>query len=188
MDTHTAHNKHKGVAHHQPGGTATFACMELVRYHKQKGEDFHSLGCWCSTAFYADPSHRTCIISAYNVGRHAPRGDSTIYQQQLRYIQNHGLDATPLRLFTVDFIAQLQVWQRQGDRLLVFYGYERAHTHRSCSMQTPCHWPAQSYALSMGGDGAAHIRLWFGAHQCSMVLSGPRSCFNFATLFPRGCR
>jgi hypothetical protein len=26
----------------------------------------------------------------------------------------------PSRLFTVDFVAQLQVWQRQGDRLLVF--------------------------------------------------------------------
>ncbi len=120
MHTHTAHNKHKGVAHHQPGGTATFACMELIRYHKQKGDDFHGLGCWCSTVFYTDPSHCTCIISAYNVGRHAPRGDSMIYQQQLRYIQNHGLDSTPLRLFTIDFIAQLQVWQRQGDRLLVF--------------------------------------------------------------------
>jgi hypothetical protein len=117
---HTAHNKHEGVAHHQPGGTATFACMELVRYHKQKGDDFHGLGRWCSTDFYADPSHCTCIISAYNVGRHAPRGDSTIYQQQFRYIQNHGLDSMPSCLFTIDFVAQLQVWQRQGDRLLVF--------------------------------------------------------------------
>jgi hypothetical protein len=120
MRTHTAHHKHKGVAHHQPGGTATFACMELVRYHKQKGDNFCGLGCWCLTAFYADPSHCTCIISAYNVGRHAPRGDRVIYQQQLRYIQNHGLDSTPSCLFTVDFVAQLQVWQRQGDRLLVF--------------------------------------------------------------------
>jgi hypothetical protein len=118
MPTHTAHNKHVGVSRYQPGGTATFACMELVRYHRQKGDDFRALGQWCSTVFYTDPSHCTCIISAYNVGRQAPRGDSTIYQQQLRYIQNHGLDATPSRLFTVDFVAQLQVWQRQGDRLL----------------------------------------------------------------------
>jgi hypothetical protein len=120
MCMHTAHNKHKGVVHQQPGGIATFACMELVRYHKQKGDNFCSLGGWCLTAFYADPSHCTCIISAYNVGRHAPRGDSMIYQQQLRYIQNHGLDSTPSRLFTVDFVTQLQVWQCQGDRLLVF--------------------------------------------------------------------
>jgi hypothetical protein len=26
----------------------------------------------------------------------------------------------PLHLFIVDFVAQLQVWQRQGDRLLLF--------------------------------------------------------------------
>ncbi len=117
---HTAHNKHKEVAHHQPGGTATFACMELVRYHKQKGDDFRGLGQWCLTVFYADPSHRTHRILTYNVGRHAPRRDSTIYQQQLRYIQNHGLDTTPSRLFTVDFVAQLQVWQCQGDRLIAF--------------------------------------------------------------------
>jgi hypothetical protein len=86
---HTAHNKHKRVSRHQPGGTATFACKELVRYHKQKGNNFRGLGWWCSTVFYANPSHRTCIVSAYNVGRQAPRGDSTIYQQQLQYIQKH---------------------------------------------------------------------------------------------------
>jgi hypothetical protein len=120
MHTHTAHNKHEGVAHHQPGGTATFVCMELIRYHKQKDDDFRGVGWWCLTVFYADPSHPTCIISAYNVGRHAPRGDSMIYQQQLKYIQNHGLDSTSSHLFTVDFVAQLQVWQCQGDRLLVF--------------------------------------------------------------------
>ncbi len=44
MCMHTSHNKHEGVAHHQPGGTATFACMELVRYHKLKGDDFRGLG------------------------------------------------------------------------------------------------------------------------------------------------
>jgi hypothetical protein len=72
MRTHMAHNKHEGVSRHQPGGMATFACMELVRYHKQKGDDFRGLGRWCSTVFYADPGHRTCIISTYNVGRQAP--------------------------------------------------------------------------------------------------------------------
>ncbi len=60
------------------------------------------------------------IVSAYNVGCQTPKGESTIYQQQLRYIQNHGLLTTPTRLFTGDFVAQLQVWQRQGDRLLIF--------------------------------------------------------------------
>jgi hypothetical protein len=31
MHTHTAHNTHEKVSHHQPGGTITFSCRELVR-------------------------------------------------------------------------------------------------------------------------------------------------------------
>jgi hypothetical protein len=59
-------------------------------------------------------------VLAYNVNRQKPKGASTIYQQQLRFIQNNGLDLSPARLFVVDFIAQLQTWQRQGNRLLIF--------------------------------------------------------------------
>ncbi len=81
--THTAHNKHEGVGHYQPGGTATFAGGELVRYMKQKGDDFRGLGRWCSTLFYSNPNHRTRVVAAYNVGRQVPKGLKTIYQQQL---------------------------------------------------------------------------------------------------------
>jgi hypothetical protein len=69
---------------------------------------------------YADKNHRLQIVSAYNVGRQAPQGDSTIFQQQLRYIQNHQLSTTLRRLFMIDFLATLQVWHQQGDRLLIF--------------------------------------------------------------------
>ena len=115
-----AHNRHKGVAHYQPGGTATFAGGELVRYMKQKGDDFRGLGRWCSSLFYSNPNHRTRVVAAYNVGRQSPKGLKTIYQQQLRHIQTHGLNTSPSLLFLTDFLAQLQVWQRQGDRLLIF--------------------------------------------------------------------
>jgi len=117
---HAAHNRNEGVGHYQPGGTATFACGELVRYMKQKGEDFRGLGRWCSTLFYSDPAHRTRVVAAYNVGRQSPKGLKTIFQQQVRHIQTHGLNTSPARLFLTDFLAQLQVWQRQGDRLLIF--------------------------------------------------------------------
>ncbi len=119
--SHTAHNKHKqGIAHHQPGGTATMACKELARYVKHKGDNFRGLGCWCSTLMYADNNHRFQIVSAYNVGRQAPRGDSTIFQQQLQYIENHHLTTTPCQMFMIDFLARLQVWLQQGDKLLKF--------------------------------------------------------------------
>jgi hypothetical protein len=51
MRTHTAHNVHEKVCHHQPEGTATFSCRELVRYIKQRGIDHRGLGRWCSTFF-----------------------------------------------------------------------------------------------------------------------------------------
>jgi hypothetical protein len=108
------------VAHHQQGGTATFACKELVRYAKERTSDYRGLGRWCLTLFYADPNHKFRLVSAYNIGRQRPRGDSTIHQQQVQYIQHHDLDLLPAHLFVVDFIAQLQTWQKQGDHLLIF--------------------------------------------------------------------
>ncbi len=105
MGTHTAHNSHEVVGSHQPGVTASFSCGELVGYMKQRCIDHQGLGRWCSTLFYADFNHRFCIVSAYNVSRQAPRGKSTIFQQQLRYIQNCGLHLTPSWLFMINFIA-----------------------------------------------------------------------------------
>ncbi len=53
--SYTAHNRYKqGVVHHQPGGMATFVCKEMARFVKQKGNDFRSLGGWCSMLLYAD--------------------------------------------------------------------------------------------------------------------------------------
>jgi hypothetical protein len=44
MRTHTAHNTHEKVGHHQPGRTTTFSCRELVRYIKQRCMDHQGLG------------------------------------------------------------------------------------------------------------------------------------------------
>ena len=52
MRTHTAHNTHKKVVHHQPGRTATFLYRELICYIKQRCVDHRGLGRWCSTLFY----------------------------------------------------------------------------------------------------------------------------------------
>ncbi len=71
MRTHTTHNGYEVVGSHQPGGTATFSCGELVHYMKQRCVNNQGLGQWFLTLFYADSNHR-CIVSAYNVGRQAP--------------------------------------------------------------------------------------------------------------------
>ena len=145
---HTAHNKHENIAHHQPGGTATFACRELAKYAKERTKDHRGLGRWCSTLFYADPNHKFRLVSAYNVGRQKPRGDSTIFQQQVRYIQNHDLPHSPSRLFIIDFVAQLQAWQRQGNRLLIFIDMNE-HILRG---------HLAKYMLKMGLMEATHTR------------------------------
>ena len=43
----------------------------------------------------------------------------TIYQQQLRYIQDHDLDTNPRRMFREDFVAVLKTWRKQGDRIMI---------------------------------------------------------------------
>ncbi len=120
MRTHTAHNTHTKVGHHQPSGTATFLSRKLVYYIKQRCADHQGLGRWCSTLFYLDLHHRFGLVSAYNVGRQKPHGDSTIYQQQVHFIQTIGVDLSPSHLFIADFVVQLQVWQQEGDCLLIF--------------------------------------------------------------------
>jgi hypothetical protein len=120
MRTHTAHNTHKKVAHHQPGRTATFSSRDFICYIKQRCMDHQGLGRWCSTLLYLDPHHRFQLVSEYNMGHQKPRVDSTIYQQQVRYIQTNRVDLSLSRLFITDFVAQLQVWQQEGDPLLIF--------------------------------------------------------------------
>jgi hypothetical protein len=44
ITTHTAHNKHKNVAHHQPRGTTTFVCKELAQYAKERTSNHRDLG------------------------------------------------------------------------------------------------------------------------------------------------
>jgi hypothetical protein len=84
----------------------------MASYVKQKGNNFRGLWRWCSMLLCADKNHRFQIISAYSVGQQAPWGKSTIFQQQLQYIQNNRLATTPCKLFMVDFLAMQQVWQQ----------------------------------------------------------------------------
>ncbi len=90
---------------------------------------------WFLSLLYTDPHHRTQAMLAYNVGCQSPKGYSTIYHQQLWFIQNHGLPTTPTRLFTTDFVGQLQVWQCQEDRLLIFMDMNK---HVLCSPVVCC--------------------------------------------------
>ena len=115
------HNTNIGenISRHQPGGIALFATKELSQYVKTPSKDWRNLGRWHSWLIYQSPNHRLRLVCGYHTGKQCPRGESTIYQQQLRYIQERVLDMTPSELFMVDFVAQLRTWKDQGDRLLV---------------------------------------------------------------------
>ncbi len=120
---HTANNKHEGVAHPQPGGTATFTCGQLVRYVKQKGEDLGCLGQWCSSLIYADPKHHTGIVSAYNVGRQTQKNHYISATTQIHLesrIANNSNQAIHSGFFGTT--SSMAVARRQAPNL---YGHER---------------------------------------------------------------
>jgi len=117
--TITAHNTHENIEMKQQGGVAQFACKELSQYAKESEPDFRGLGRWCSWLIYAHPSHKTRIVSAYNLGSTTSNYLGTVYQQHLRYIQRHRMDTTPHQMFMVDFLASIINWMKAGERILI---------------------------------------------------------------------
>jgi hypothetical protein len=82
--------------------------------------DFRGLGRWNSWIIQADPSHKTRMVVAYQVGQARQRGLHTIYQQDVHYIQTHGLNCTPRELFQADILSAISHWIEHGDRILIF--------------------------------------------------------------------
>ena len=104
------------------GGCAVVALGEICQYVKitKGGNDHRDLGRWASIILQAHQGQRTRIVSAYNVGTPKPKWLGTVYQQHLRCIQTDNLEASPRELMRRDFIAQLQEWLRQGDRIFIY--------------------------------------------------------------------
>ena len=117
--TITAHNTHENISAKQQGGVAQFACKELSQYTKESEPDFRGLGRWCSWLIYAHPTHKTRLVSAYNLGGGTSSYLGTVYQQHLRYIQQKGLNTTPSQMFMIDFLAMVIKWRRAGERLII---------------------------------------------------------------------
>ena len=116
----TGHNKNENPpTEHQQGGTGIMGVGEMLEYWRNPGSDWRGLGRWTSVCLEGSPVHRTRVVSAYCLGRSRAKGWGRVYQQHLRYIQEHGLDTTPYALFCDDLIIQLQRWTAQGDRLIL---------------------------------------------------------------------
>ena len=69
---------------YQPGGTGLVAVNEIIEYCKKAGNDFRGLWRWSWYILEGSPSHRTQVISVYNVGKAKPKGPKTVFQQHLR--------------------------------------------------------------------------------------------------------
>ena len=103
------HNKHENPpTEHQQGGTGIMGVNEMLEYWRNPGTDWRGLGRWTSVCLEGSPVHRTRIVSAYCLGKSKAKGWGRVYQQHLRYIQEHGLETTPYDLFCDDLINQLQ--------------------------------------------------------------------------------
>jgi hypothetical protein len=91
----TAHNTQEFddiFTKHQPGGTGMVCRSEFLQYARKPTSDLRGLGCWCSLPFYCNPNHVIRIVGAYRTCHTNSKGLQTIYQQQLQYIQAHGLN------------------------------------------------------------------------------------------------
>ena len=116
----TSHNIHipsSSKSRHLPGGTGMVVFNGLHQYAKKSTNDFRKLGRYCSWVFYVNPTHRFRLVVAYSTGTQTPRGLSTIYQQQLAYIRNKGLNTTPAALLRRDLRQVLKQWIKEGDRI-----------------------------------------------------------------------
>jgi hypothetical protein len=116
------HNSYKGttMTTRQPGGIATFVRKEFRQYILWSVGNFRGPGRWNSWIIQADPSHRTRMVVAYQVGQAQQRGLSTIYQQHVHYIQAHGLTCILRELFQEDILSVISRWIEHGDRILIF--------------------------------------------------------------------
>ncbi len=118
----TAHNTQEQddiFSKHQPGGTGMVCRSEYLQYARKLSVDPRGLGRWCSWPFYCNPSQVSRIVVAYRTCHSKVKGLRSIYQQQLRYIQAHGINCSPVELFDRDLAKQIKEWRQSGERIVL---------------------------------------------------------------------
>jgi hypothetical protein len=91
---------------------------KFLQYTRKTLVDPRDLGCWCLWPFYCNPNHVTRIIVAYRTCHTKSKELQRIYQQQLPYIQAHGLNCSPVELFDKDLTNQIKEWRKSGERIV----------------------------------------------------------------------
>ncbi len=118
----TAHNTQEQdniFLKHQLGGTGMVCQSEYLQYARKPSVDPRGLGRWCLWPFYCNPNHVSRIVVAYRTCHSKVKGLRTIYQQQLRYIQAHGINCSPVELFNRDLAKQIKEWRQSRERIVL---------------------------------------------------------------------
>ncbi|KAL7536733.1 hypothetical protein ACHAXR_007367 [Thalassiosira sp. AJA248-18] len=92
----------KNVGHTQRGGTATLVTNQLAAYVIKNGTDPTGLGRWSWYLLEGEPGVRTYVITAYALCGNDSCGESTVFQQHERLIQEQGLKTNPKAMFLKD--------------------------------------------------------------------------------------
>jgi hypothetical protein len=100
-------------------GTGMVCWSNFLQYARKTLVDPRGLGCWCWWPFYCNPNHVTRIIVAYRTCHTKSKGLWTIYQQQLRYLQAHGPNCSPIELFDKDLTNQMKNWRKSGEWIVL---------------------------------------------------------------------
>jgi hypothetical protein len=117
--SHNTQEQSELFSKHQPGGTGTICRNKFLQYLQKPLVDPRGLGRWCSWPFSCNPCHTSRLVVAYRPCAAKVKGLKTIHQQQLRYIQNKGLNTTPLELFEKDLTNQITKWLEGGDCIIL---------------------------------------------------------------------
>ncbi len=92
---------------------------EFIQYARKASVDPRGLGRWCSWQFFCNPNHVSRIVVAYRMSRSKAKGLRTIYQQQLRCIQAHGINCSLVELFNRDLAKQIKEWRKSRERIVL---------------------------------------------------------------------
>jgi hypothetical protein len=92
---------------------------KYLQYACKLSVDPRGLSRWCSWPFYCNPNHVSRIVVAYRTCHSKVKGLRMIYQQQLCYIQAHGIDCSPVELFDRDLAKQIKEWIQSGERIVL---------------------------------------------------------------------
>ena len=101
----------------QFGGVALIAIGEIVHRIVESGKDERKLGRWVWIRIQGKHNQCTRIISGYRPNVSHELG--SVYQQQIRYLEQEGETKDPLTVFDEDLSALINSWKESGDEIIL---------------------------------------------------------------------